>query len=135
MKTQYQNPILPGYADPDVYFENGVYYLYATSYRYDVWTSTDLVNWEKKPNTAITAPVWGYDEWHWAPDVKRLPDGRYLMAASVREHLGLLTATSPERKMRRVVSSPYSFSESRVPRRCITSSSDTAPVTSRVSTS
>ena len=44
MKTKYQNPILIGYADPDVYFENGVYYLYATSYRYDVWTSTDLVN-------------------------------------------------------------------------------------------
>lgn len=96
MKTKYQNPILPGYADPDVYLENGVYYLYATSYRYDVWTSTDLVHWEKKPATAITAPVWGMDDWHWAPDVKRLPDGRLLMAASVHEHLGLLTATSPE---------------------------------------
>ena len=93
----YQNPILKGYADPDVLYENGIYYLYATSYYvkkgYELHTSTDLVHWKKSGMAMEDA--WGFKEKYWAPDVKKIGD-RYIMAASVCEHLGLAVATCPE---------------------------------------
>lgn len=93
----YENPILKGYADPDVYYEKGVYYLYATSYHvkkgYEVHTSADLVHWQRA-GMALTE-AWGFQRSYWAPDVKKIGD-RYVMAASVCEHLGLCTAERPE---------------------------------------
>jgi len=92
----YQNPILKGYADPDIYYEDGVFYLYATSYRvekgYEVYTSTDLVHWENQGMALEEA--WGYPDKYWAPDVKKIGDC-YVMAASVSEHLGLAVARHP----------------------------------------
>ena len=93
----YQNPILKGYADPDVYYENGIYYLYATSYHvergYEVYSSADLVHWEKR-GMALTE-AWNFKKNYWAPDVKKI-GSRYIMAASVEEHLGLAVAKQPE---------------------------------------
>lgn len=94
--STYQNPILKGYADPDVLYDKGVYYMYATSYHikygYEVYASTDLVNWENKGNCIEDA--WGKTKNFWAPDVKEY-NGKYYMLASVDEHLGLMIADSP----------------------------------------
>lgn len=93
----YQNPVLKGYADPDVYMEDNIYYMYATSYHvekgYEVYTSTDLVHWEKEG--MALGEAWGFEKNYWAPDVKKIGDC-YVMAASVDEHLGLAVAESPE---------------------------------------
>src|SRR6476469_9794818 len=64
----YRNPILAdgGPADPDVILVDGTYYLYPTTHGhgYDVWTSTDLVNWKPR-GSVFKAPYGGA----WAPDV------------------------------------------------------------------
>lgn len=93
----YQNPVLKGYADPDVYFENGIYYLYATSSYvkkgYEVHISSDLVHWKKAGMALVEA--WGFVDRYWAPDVKKIGN-HYVMAASVNEHLGLAVSEFPE---------------------------------------
>ena len=92
---KYPNPVLLGYADPDILYENGTYYFYATSYHvqhgYEVLTSTDLINWENKG--LCLEKAWD-DRWYWAPDVKKIGD-KYYMLASVNEHLGICEADSP----------------------------------------
>lgn len=88
--------ILEGYADPDVLYYKGTYYLYATSYHisdgYEVYTSTDLKNWTN--HGSCLGGSFGLDRWFWAPDVKE-HNGRFYMLASIDEHLGLLIADSP----------------------------------------
>jgi len=98
----FQNPVLKGYADPDVLYYEGVYYFYATSSRidngYEVLTSTDLVNWKNHGNCLDTSSgktnSWGLTKWYWAPDVEE-HNGKFYMLASVDEHLGLMVADSP----------------------------------------
>lgn len=95
--NHYQNPILDGYADPDILYHDGVYYLYATSYPkhcrgYEVYTSTDLIHWENKGMCLQTA--WGMERGFWAPDVKE-KDGKFYMLVTVSEHLGLAISDSP----------------------------------------
>lgn len=94
---KFQNPILDGYADPDVLYHDGVYYLYATSYPkhsrgYEVYTSADLVHWENRGMCIERA--WGMERAFWAPDVKE-KDGKFYMLVTVCEHLGLAVADSP----------------------------------------
>ncbi len=64
----YSNPLLTknNPADPDVLQYQGMYYLYATTHGrgYDVYTSTDLVNW-KNEGRAFDDPRGGA----WAPDL------------------------------------------------------------------
>jgi xylan 1,4-beta-xylosidase len=64
----YSNPLLTenNPADPDVLLYQGKYYLYATTHGkgYDVYTSTDLVNW-KNEGLAFNDPRGGA----WAPDL------------------------------------------------------------------
>jgi len=92
----YQNHVLDGYADPDVLYYDGKYYMYATSYYvekgYEVYTSTDLVNWTNEGMTLTEA--WGIDHWYWAPDVEEI-DGKFYMIATVAEHVGIAVADSP----------------------------------------
>lgn len=94
---KYNNPVLRGYADPDVLLYDGVYYLYATSYHikdgYEVYSSTDLQNWENHGNCMAPEP-WGLKKGFWAPDVKE-HNGRFYMLATVDGHLGLCMADSP----------------------------------------
>lgn len=92
-----KRPILQGYADPDVLYHEGLYYLYATSYHisqgYEVYVSSDLIHWENRGNCMPACP-WGLNRWFWAPDVKE-HNGKFYMLASVDEHLGLCIADSP----------------------------------------
>jgi len=92
----FENPILPGYADPDVLYYEGTYYFYATSSfignGYEVWSSKDLKTWTNHGN--CLASSWGLSRWFWAPDVEE-HDGKFYMLCSVDEHLGIAVADSP----------------------------------------
>ena len=93
---QYQNPILNGYADPDVLFYQGTYYLYATSSTmpvgFEAYQSKDLVNWEYSGR--IMEEAWGQKRWYWAPGIIE-KGGKFYLLASVNEHLGIAVSTSP----------------------------------------
>ena len=56
----YQNPVLDGYADPDVLLYEGTYYLYATGGPggYQVYTSKDLAEWTWE-GLAVAPNLWG----------------------------------------------------------------------------
>lgn len=78
------NPILPGmFPDPHVMFDEGRFYIYATSMENDagsygrasVWTSDDFVNWEMK---LTNYPEYGkFGGEIWAPDIIRKGDKYY----------------------------------------------------------
>lgn len=94
--SSFRNPVLPGYADPDVLYYEGTYYFYATSSfignGYEVLSSTDLKTWKNHGN--CLSGSWGLTKWFWAPDVEE-HDGKFYMLCSVDEHLGLAVADSP----------------------------------------
>ncbi len=77
------NPILPGmFPDPHVLFDDGRFYIYATSMENDagaygrasVWVSRDFVNWEMRLTNWPEYGKFGGDIW--APDIVR-KDGRF----------------------------------------------------------
>jgi len=78
------NPILPGmFPDPHVMFDEGKFYIYATSMENDagsygrasVWQSDDFVNWEMKLTNYPEYGKFGGDIW--APDIIRKGDKYY----------------------------------------------------------
>jgi len=93
----YTNPILNDLADPDVFYEDGIYYLYGTidhiGPQYGCYTSTNLVDW-KWAGIVLEPGAFGMDRWFWAPAVTKYRD-KYLMLCSVNEQLGLAEADSP----------------------------------------
>jgi len=90
----YMNPIYSDYADPDVLYHDGKYYLYATGGSgYAVHTSDDLVNW-KKEGIAVSPDLWGITKNYWAPDVEYI-NGKFYMVVSCNENLGLAVSDSP----------------------------------------
>ncbi len=94
--NSYKNPVLYGYADPDILYYRGTYYLYATSSTlsagYEAYRSKDLVNWDY--GGIVMGEAWGLKEWYWAPDIMER-NGKFYMLVSVREHLGIAVADSP----------------------------------------
>jgi len=91
----YTNAVYDGYADPDVLYYDGVYYMYATGGSgYLVHTSTDLVNWKKQANKAVEPNLWGITTNYWAPDVEYI-NGKFYMAVSCENHLGIAVSDSP----------------------------------------
>lgn len=95
----YINPVVTG-ADPYVYYEGGVYYLYSTNAPnagYKVSTSDDLVHWTDMGYCLKNADVYGEptsSKGFWAPEVYKYGD-RYYLLYTVNEHLGMATADSP----------------------------------------
>lgn len=77
----FANPLDVQAADPDVLFEDGVYYMYATSranFGFVVWTSTDLVRWQRRGLAfRKTDESWAQKDF-WAPCVIK-SGSRYLM--------------------------------------------------------
>ncbi len=92
----YQNPVLNGYADPDILYYQGTYYLYATSSflpaGFEAYQSKDLINWEYSGR--IMEEAWGLKRWYWAPGIIE-KDGKFYLIASIDEHLGIAVSTSP----------------------------------------
>lgn len=92
----YQNPVLNGYADPDILYYEGTYYLYATSPNqeigYRAYTSKDLVNWTD--SGMVMGEAWGFKKGYWAPDIK-YKDKKFYMLVTAEEHIGIAVADSP----------------------------------------
>jgi xylan 1,4-beta-xylosidase len=92
----YTNPIIDeiGPADPSVILFEGKYYLYPTgdNTSYHVYTSTDLIHWEKG------ARVFEPGERNvWAPDVFYHPlDGKFYLYYTVNKRVGVAVADRPD---------------------------------------
>ena len=95
----YRNPVFRDSqaAEPGVLKVDGKYYCYSTSapIGYYVYVSEDLVHWTNEG--LCMGEAWGLSRsgYYWAPEVVRRADGKYVMVASVEEHLGFATADSP----------------------------------------
>ena len=92
----YTNPVISeiGPADPDVIEVHGKYYLYPTDdgRTYGVYTSNDLVHWERGPT--VFAPPDAKNLW--APDVYRHPDdGKFYLYYTRSFSIGVAVADSP----------------------------------------
>ena len=87
-------------ADPFVYQENGLYYLYGTGSPdgIAVCVSTDLLHWQwpddKQFYLALHKEDSYGDFWFWAPEVYKVGE-TYYMYYSAEEHLCVATSSSP----------------------------------------
>lgn len=99
MKT-YKNPVCPGVADPFILYDGGTYYLYGTDpvdTGYNVRTSDDLCNWTNRGLCLTVADACGEPSpfcGFWAPEVHKIR-GRYYMAYTVNEHIGIAVSSGP----------------------------------------
>ena len=83
-----------GIGDPTVLFHDGTYYLYPTGDNrgYDVYESTDLVNWRKGPRVFYAS-----EPGAWAPDVfYNDRDRRFYLYYTVNGRIGVATAARPD---------------------------------------
>ncbi len=84
-------------ADPTIFFDNGTYYLYGThavKEGFEVYLSTDLKNWKKATNLALSKKdVYG-DHGFWAPQVFKYGN-KYYMAYTANEHIAIAKSNSP----------------------------------------
>lgn len=95
--------------DPFVLNDGGVYYLYGTRAKdfgchtggFDVYTSTDLVNWSE-PKECFNSAEYGLNrEVNWAPEVHKYK-GEYYMLATFTQENGLRGSYVLKRKIRSV---------------------------------
>jgi arabinan endo-1,5-alpha-L-arabinosidase len=74
--------------DPVMIRQDGTYYLFATGRGISVWSSKDMVNWEKQKSVFAEAPAWantvvpGFKNHIWAPDIS-FHNGQYYLYYSV----------------------------------------------------
>jgi len=83
-----------GIGDPTVIFHEGRYYLYPTGDNrgYDVYISTDLVNWQKGPRVFHST-----EPGVWAPDMfYNDPDRQFYLYYTVNGRIGVATADRPD---------------------------------------
>ena len=93
--STYKNPIARNgdFADPFVLRHNGVYYLYATNPGVPVWTSLDLVNWEKRGNSVQDATF--PDLVPFAPEVVYREGAFYMYTSPSGRGHAVLRASDP----------------------------------------
>jgi len=83
-----------GIGDPAVLFHDGKYYLYPTGDNrgYDVYISTDLVNWKKGPRIFVSR-----ERGVWAPDVfYNEMDRRFYLYYTVNGRIGVAVSDRPD---------------------------------------
>lgn len=88
----------PNLADPSIYFEKGIYYLYGTGGGnkddgFKVFTSADKINWIDRGYALLKGAAYG-ESGFWAPQVFK-HNGKYYMAYTANEHIAIATGTSP----------------------------------------
>ena len=91
--------VVHGLADPEVLFDQGTYYLYGTRDQvgFPVYTSADLLHWERGPDVFRRQPgMWGVNR-YWAPSPIKYR-GKYYLFYSALGHL----ADSGQRMSHRV---------------------------------
>ncbi len=83
-------------ADPTIFADNGTYYLYGTGSPngFPVYTSTDLVNWQRHTQLALTKGDSYGTKGFWAPQIWKHQD-RYYMAYTADEHIAIASSDSP----------------------------------------
>lgn len=84
-------------ADPTIFYDNGVYYLYGTHTTdkgFEVYTSTDLRNWEKERSPALSKKEAFGENGFWAPQVFK-DKNKYYMAYTADEHIAIAESDSP----------------------------------------
>lgn len=99
-----RNPILPGwYADPEIHFFAGKYWLYPTwsaPYEeqtfYEAWSSEDLTDWKNEGRILDFADVpWSTNRAAWAPSCAE-KDGKYYLYFSAGDGAGLGVAVADQ---------------------------------------
>ncbi len=115
-----QNPIIKGwYADPEITYMNGKYYIYPTfSAKYedqvfmDAFSSKDLINWTKHPRIIDTAEVKWAKKAMWAPAIIEKDKKYYLFFAANDVHegeiggIGVAVADKPEGPFKDLLGKP-----------------------------
>jgi len=87
-------------ADPTIFHQNGVYYLYGTGNKngFGVYTSANLKQWQKADGGANGLALRTGDSYgnanFWAPQVT-FKNGRYYMAYAANEHIAIAQSDSP----------------------------------------
>lgn len=73
--------------DPVIIKQDSVYYVFCTGRGISMWSSKDLVNWQKEKPVFDTAPHWvvdsipGFKNYIWAPDISFYNNQYYLFYA------------------------------------------------------
>jgi beta-xylosidase len=83
-----------GLGDPTVLFYDGLYYLYATgdNYSYHVYTSSDLVSWDKGPVVFRSK-----ENGLWAPDVfHNMKDNKFYLYYTSNRKIGVAVSDKPD---------------------------------------
>jgi len=84
------------FGDPFILLHENTYYAYGTSSSdgIEVYTSDDLLIWEKQPELALHKDnSWG-ERWFWAPEIYFV-NGIFYMYYSADEHICVATSDSP----------------------------------------
>lgn len=96
-------------ADPFIMLYDNIYYAYGTNDENGilVYTSDDLISWEKQATLALHKDnSWG-DRWFWAPEVYYVPQNKkFYMYYSVDEHISVATSDSPTGPFRQDIQKP-----------------------------
>lgn len=100
------NPLL---ADPTIFFDKGIYYLYGTSGMadskgFEVFTSTDQHSWKKEGLALKRGDSYG-TRGFWAPQVFKYK-GKYYMAYTANEHIAIAVADHPAGPFKQQVLAP-----------------------------
>lgn len=93
---EYSTPVSLG--DPFIMLHDNVYYAYGTRAEngIEVYTSDDLLTWEKAPALALNKENSWADRWYWAPEVYYIKEkNKFFMYYSADEHICVATADSP----------------------------------------
>lgn len=84
--------------DPFIMLHDDTYYAYGTNAEdgIEVYTSHDLLIWEKHPTLALHKDNSWADRWFWAPEVYYIKEkNKFYMYYSADEHICVATADSP----------------------------------------
>jgi GH43 family beta-xylosidase len=92
----YQNLVVKGAPDPEVFDHEGVYYLIGTGSKYPVYKSTDLINWTYVGKALPEVSWQGTFGYWWAPDVEYI-NGKFYMCVSLAANMfGFAVSDKPE---------------------------------------
>jgi xylan 1,4-beta-xylosidase len=94
--TQPNQKTLIRLADPSIFYEGGIYYLYGTGgfNGFTVYTSPDLYNWKKSDKKALSHGDSFGNKGFWAPQVIK-HQGKYFMTYTANEQIAITQSQSP----------------------------------------
>jgi len=100
------------FGDPFIMFYDGVYYAYGTAAAdgIEIYTSSDMLYWQKQNQLALHKnDVYG-ENWFWAPEVYHV-NGTFYMYYSGDEHICVAIADNPLGPFRQAIKQPMIINE------------------------